>query len=206
MQGSDFQVWLSYHSARFPGVSNMLDRDETIARDWFYHLEAFEVEETEKATLEIMALDPQPFPGDHLGKIKAICKRNRMIKNPVDPSKIRYRDTETFSCPICHDFGVIWVFHPIAYQPIKDDAYNRAKHLRELVVGCNCPAAQQFVNKDPETSGKKQFSQMLRFDDAAMLPTRNWETGLDRDETDLIEFVTERLRPRRFHSEFEAFS
>lgn len=205
MNKTEFAGWLDRHAARFQGIANMLDRDQTIAKDYLLMLGGFDVEHANQATLELMAMDPQPFPNDHLPKLIAICKRLRMkIKKTIE--LVDYRQTDTFRCSTCHDFGCIWVFHPMAYKPIREGYFDPKMHFRDIVVGCKCPPSQQFVNKpEPQPGDKKQFSAMLRFDESKMLPVRDWDNNRDRDETDLIEFV-DRMRHKNHKTEFDAFA
>ena len=203
----EFDEWLTHHCNRFAGLDRKIfgddrnDGDPTIARDFFHHLGSFEKSELMAATLHLMALEDQPFPEQHLGKIKAFCKTNRFEKHKKDPQP--YRKEETYRCGQCRDRGSIYVFHPIAYRPIFEDRFDRKRHLNEIVVSCNCAAGQPLCNKEPSDKG---FKNMLRFSEHTMFPVLDPETQQERTELDLVQFVTEQYRPRNFHSEFESFA
>lgn len=191
----DFNSWLARHAARFAGVSRMLQGDPTIGQDWRKRLDRFSVEDLNRATEDLMARDPQPFPEEHLGKIITLCSTFRFKPKRTQPI---YRSEPTFNCPDCHDKGVIWVFDAIAYQAIRDECFDEKRHDREIVVACTCHVGQRFSDKPPEQLTEKHHRNMLTFDKRVMLPTKGHTT------LDLIEFV-QAMKPKNYRSEFSGF-
>ena len=204
MTREEFSDWLGMHRNRFPGVDKLIGGDETIAADFWAVLSRFTADELRAATRDIMAMDPQPFPGDHLGKIRALCRTVRFRKHEREPQP--YRQEESYRCGRCRDRGSIHVFHPCAYRPIVDGTFDEKQHLREIVVACNCAAGQPLCNKDPENIKQKDsLPNMLIFNEQTMFPMIDSETRQENTALDLVQFVTERYQPRNYNPEFAAF-
>lgn len=206
MTKEEFASWLERHRNRFPGVDKLMESDESMALDFWHKLNRFDVEDLNTATREVMAMDPQPYPGDHLGKVLTICRSGRFRKYEKIPKHQSYRQEERYDCGRCRDRGCFEVFHPCAYRPIMSEVFNEAKHLREITVACNCAAAQPMSNKSPENLSRHgSFENMLTFNEQTMLPVLDTDTREKRTVYDLVQFVTEVYKPRNYHNEFATF-
>lgn len=180
MTRDEFDEWLAGYAVRFKGVANMMSEDPTIASDWFSELGAATVEQITTATRDIMTRDPQPFPADHLGKLRAVVKSLQF--EPKRNQALRYTSEPSYRCIKCLDRGHLWVWHPSAYKAVRDNTLQPTDQ-KEIVVACDCNAA---------TPG------LIKFDHSKMLPS-------DTDLSDLIEFV-ETIKPRNYYHEFAEFA
>lgn len=192
MNRSEFDDWIDMHCARFSGVSNMIENDPTISNDWFSRIGHATVDQATEATREIMAMDPQPFPSDHLGKLASIIKSLRFIEFESDRFTPK---VESYRCLQCFDRGAVYVFHPLAYSEIRNGTFDKSKHVNEIVVACYCDAGK--IHQQPKT--KTSCHPLMQFDANRMLPTH------EQTADDLVEFVNDRYRPRNYHEEFADF-
>lgn len=113
-----------------------------------------------------------------------------------------YRPGEpTYKCLLCRDRGVVEVFHPKAYKPIRKETFNKNLHTGGIVVACHCQSGKQHCEKDQgDINSKKCLPNLIMFDHNRMLATDG------HGHVDLINFVENDYRPKNFNFEFDEFS
>lgn len=190
MTNEEFNTWLADYQVRFRGVAALLAESQSLVDDWYRMLKGFDLETIQGATRDVTAMDPQPYPGDHLGKLIRFSKDRSFAA----PKQIDYSRVESYKCLQCQDRGVVWVYHPMAYGPIRKGEFDAAKHVNEIVVACYCDQGKQHQRPKTQTS----CHPLMLFDANRMLPVSTAD--------DLVDFVANRYRPRNYHDEFSEFA
>ena len=194
MNQSEFDDWFEVHCLRFAGVAKLQANDPTIASVYFDRLKQYDRRTLRDATDDVFAMEDQPFPSQHLGKLLSLCRSSQYkltrSENVTLPAK------ERINCELCEDRGTVYVYHPEAYQKIRDERFDYDRESKEIVVACSCSRGESFSNKSSDNLGTKgSFPNMLKFCPTRMLP-------LDGNgEAELVEFV-EQIKPKNYRQEF----
>ena len=194
----EFEDWLDRHVGRFSGVQRLFEKDSTIAADWKRLLDGFSVEALLHATDQIMLMENQPFPENHLGKIRVFAttfQNREKLKNVVEFDELK---NERVRCSLCRDRGVVEVYDPRkSYAAIRANAFDIDSHLRICVVACTCGQGDKHTR--PKVN-PNQCKPLIRFDSSVMSTVDAATTTEQADE--LADFVLNQWKPSNFHSEF----
>jgi len=197
MNTEQLENWIDDYRRRNSGVDRILD-SQSLVDDWFHLLSDFSLEELKSAARYLATLDPQPYPSEHLPKLLAHLKSQRF--KPLRQALPSTREPR-YECPDCNDRGVRYVYHPLAYQPIRDECFSASNHLREIVVACNCAAGNQHTQqRESKIANRpmKEFCQNTMCEVSAI--------STEEQVQELTEFVSTKYRPRNFYYEFSEFS
>lgn len=207
-----FQDWYQRHAARFAGVKRLVETDPTIYDDWERMLSKFSIESLDHATDQIMISEKQPFPEEHLGKIRVFATaygNNKKLKNSV-----AYDDHRRVKCAACQDRGTLRVYDWRSknetggrgtYLAIANNEFN-PEDIRDFVVACDCEAGNQH-RQEVDPGRKGACKPLPKYDPDFMRQV----VAISRDDqaSELVGFVlnnpTVYNRPAGYHQEFSSF-
>ena len=219
MQPDEFQNWVEHHTNCFPELKTFFENNSGAVGMWFQALRDCDLSAAKQASIDLLSRDERIFPSAHPGKVRALCFQKSEKRPFADDVTHDVFNEPRHECRFCLDLGVVSVFHPKAYGPIKESTYDRGKHLGSLSVACNgCEKGDRKA--DPNASWIERHNAkfqnlrvraMKQFDPDLMCPLPKLEccpegsSVIDWQEEHLIEFVQTRIQYAGFHNEFAAY-
>tara|TARA_R100000808_G_scaffold5696_1_gene17128 strand:+ start:2441 stop:3034 length:594 start_codon:yes stop_codon:yes gene_type:complete len=180
MTFDEFKIWMLHHKKQFTSIADRLKDPDTI-QAWYRVVKAVPLEEAKQISDDMFSgvESPPKFFDSHPKAIRAIWNKRTygesttLMDDPDKPKEKIVDGEPVYTCIICHDFGDLSVWHPVAMRAAYDNTFERSKHIRKCTVACSCRYGQ--------SKNKKRKSPWLEFDKSRMLPFwGSWPTEVDR--------------------------
>jgi hypothetical protein len=158
MQTHEFDDWMAYHQAAFPGVAAWFakipaaSRPQTLAL-WERALSKVALAEAKAATDSMFSESNRPkYYEEHPAAILTRIRRDRPVAT-FKPRRFVHGE-EVYSCPTCMDIGHLVCWHPIAMKHYRDRRSLDGCAVRSCAKACTCaagdPYARSYGRYDPK--------------------------------------------------------
>lgn len=164
MTPEEFTEWFAYHTARFTGIRQWLDKSTKgagspsvaeIQRGWYGTMRNLDLDNAKAASDRMHAGDIEEPKGydRHPAAIRRACAGLRKI-GVIEP---RYDPdgNETFACLTCMDTGMVFIWHPKTVMQVARDGFG-TEPLYSCAVACTCKSGDAKAGRGaPRYDGQR---------------------------------------------------
>jgi len=176
MNKPEFDDWLAYHCAAFPGVSDWIRKNTPAdateeakpAVHWRRALHDVEILDAKRATDAMLAGELEEPRGysSHPRVIRRWCRdyaygqRRQTTSIPT-----RAEGEEVYSCHQCQDSGTIPIVHPYTIQQVRRGVEFGEVRWYSCRVACECERGEKWRNALIKSNGEKRHAVAVFRDD-----------------------------------------